>query len=194
MQAFWRPSYALATFAVLGIVSASVLAQMRQAPAPGGPASVAVFERTVTLLKPRDYREWILLGESPAHDTTAAKGTVDRPGAHRVYSDPNGHRAFATTGAFAEGTVMIWERARGASDRDSHPHGQALLLASVKDSARFENGWGFFDFTGGLGRLEAAAEPAPASKGCRTCHLEEADTDSVFTQFYAELRPARQHS
>jgi hypothetical protein len=59
---------------------------------------------------------------------------------------------------------------------------------SVKDSSRFDGGWGFYDFTqpGGQPRPEAAV--LPQSAGCLSCHRDEAETDHVFTQFYPALR------
>ena len=59
---------------------------------------------------------------------------------------------------------------------------------SVKDSSRFEDGWGYFDFTEGTGNLKADAEPLPNNAGCLSCHREKAATDHVFTQFYPVLR------
>jgi hypothetical protein len=67
-----------------------------------------------------------------------------------------------------------------------------VLLASVKDGARFDGGWGFFDFTAGDGGITVKAQPSADSAGCRTCHVEEAETDSVFTQLYSALRTRQQ--
>ncbi len=175
MLAFRRPAYALATFAVLGVVSVSALAQMRQATVPDVRVATAVFEGTDTLVRPDHYRAWVLVDAFMESLHRGGHGAADRASGHRVYIDPEGYRAYVKTGAFPEGTTMIWESAPG-------------LLASVKDSTRFEGGWGFFDFTAGAGNARTKAEPAAESSGCRTCHLEEAETDSVFTQFYSALR------
>jgi hypothetical protein len=61
------------------------------------------------------------------------------------------------------------------------------LEASVKDSSRFEGGWGYFGFTGSDGRLKDRAEAFPEAS-CRSCHELKAATDHVFTQFYPVLR------
>jgi hypothetical protein len=191
---FRRHAYAVAACAILVVVSASVLAQIRHAPASRTTSSAAVFEGRDTLLRPAGYRDWILVNE-PAELHPAGRDDVrtEPARAHRVYIDPDGYRAYATTGTFAEGTVMIWESERGESGAARHPYSRSpALLVSVKDTSRFDDGWGFFDFVGQQGRVRSKAGPSPESSGCRTCHLEEAATDSVFVQFYSTLRTARQ--
>jgi len=86
--------------------------------------------------------------------------------------------------------VMVWEgvAASGAPPGDAPHRRSAVLLASVKDSVRFDGGWGFFDFTGADGRVAATADAQPESSGCRTCHRRDGATDHVFTQFYPGLR------
>jgi hypothetical protein len=184
----------VAVCAIVGIVSASVLAQMRQAPASDVKNSTAVFEATDPLLRPDDYREWILVSDDSERRPVEGEGVrVELTPARRVYINPEGYRAYMKTGVFSEGTVMIWESVRADADATRHPHPQSpALLASVKDSTRFDGGWGFFDFTGQDGRVISKAQPNAESSRCRTCHLEEAETDSVFTQFYSALRSARQ--
>lgn len=186
-MALRRHAYAVAACAIAAIVSASVLAQVHQAPASSTGTPAAVFEGSDTLLRPSDYRDWILVGE-PARAQLGGESAR----AQRVYIDPEGYRAYAATGLFAEGTVMIWESRRVASGPSGHPHGRSpALLVSVKDSSRFDGGWGFFDFVGLQGHERSKAAPSPESSGCRTCHLEEAALDSVFVQFYSALRTAR---
>ncbi len=191
MLGFGLRSYAFAAVALLAIVSVSVLAQMRQtAPAM---VSAAVFEGGNTLLRPDSYREWILLAPS----STAHRPGVDpatsatRTPSHRVYINPLGYREYERAGRFPDGTLMIWESVSGAPDTAPHAHKESVLLASVKDSTRFDGGWGFFDFTGLDGTVMARAQALPESSGCGTCHRQDAETDHVFTQFYPVLQSAR---
>jgi hypothetical protein len=190
MLGFGLRSYALAAVALVGMVSVSVLAQMRQT-APAMSASAAVFERGNTLLRPEGYRDWILV----APFTTSHRSGVDpdtravRTSSHRVYINPAGYREYEKTGKFPEGTLMIWESVRGGPDT-LHPHKESALLASVKDSTRFDGGWGFFDFTALDGAVTARAQAVPESRGCRTCHRQHAETEHVFTQFYPVLQSA----
>ena len=54
---------------------------------------------------------------------------------------------------------------------------------ALKDTARFPEGWAYFDF--GDGRPTARPQ---ASGRCESCHRQHAETDHVFTQFYSGLR------
>jgi hypothetical protein len=192
-----RQSYAVAVSALLGIASVSVFAHMRHPAAVATPAT-AVFEDQ-ELRRPDGYRDWILIGGSAATHSKAA-GTVPAP-AHRVYINPSGYREYARTGNFPEGTEMVWESVGEAVGKPighatqafvgTHG-GSAVLLASVKDSTRFDGGWGFFDFSGAGGAMRSTAQALPESSGCRTCHRQDAETDNVFTQFYPGLRSAAQ--
>ena len=57
---------------------------------------------------------------------------------------------------------------------------------ALKDSARFDGGWAYFDFSGG----KTTAKPF-AKQQCSSCHAEHAADDNVFTQFYPVLRRAK---
>jgi hypothetical protein len=192
MLGFGLRSYAFAAVALLGIVSVSVLAQMRHT-TPAMRASAAVFERGNALLRPEGYRDWILVAPSsmPHRSGVDPAASALRTPTHRVYINPVGYREYEETGRFPEGTLMIWESVRGGPDTAPHPHKESALLASVKDSARFDGGWGFFDFTGLDGTVTARAQAVPESSGCGTCHRQDAETDHVFTQFYPVLQSGR---
>jgi hypothetical protein len=191
---FRRRSYALAAFALVGIVSVSVLAQMRHT-APNTTESVAVFEGRDTLFRPEGYRDWINVGPSARlHRSGVDRGVASatRTTPPSVYINPSGYREYTKTGRFPEGTVMIWESIHREPVTADRPHKESpVLLASVKDSTRFDGGWGFFDFTGLEGSMTSKAQALPESSGCRACHQRDAETDLVFTQFYPALQSAR---
>jgi hypothetical protein len=197
MLGFRRRSYALAAFALAGIASVSVLAQMRHT-APNTKQSVAVFEGSDTLFRPEGYRDWIFLGPSAGPhrsgvDHGAASAT--RTATPSVYISRSGYREYAKTGRFPEGTVMIWESVNGEPETADRPRKESpVLLASVKDSTRFDGGWAFFDFTGLEGSTTSKAKAIPESSGCGACHRRDAETDLVFTQFYPVLQTARRAS
>jgi hypothetical protein len=194
---FRRRSYALAALGLFGLVSVSMLAHMRNATTSHN-ESQALFEGREILRRPEGYQGWILIGgpEGPRRsgvDDDSASTTTPRP-ARNVYINPSGYREYVKTGKFPEGTLMVWESANREADT-ANPHTQtAVLLASVKDSARFDGGWGFFDFTGIDGTVTSKAQALPESSGCRACHRQHAETDHVFTQFYPVLRSARLES
>jgi hypothetical protein len=187
-------AYALAASVLLGIVSVSVLAHMR--PAPDTRQAVAIFEGRNTLVRPGGYRDWVVVGSangphgSRTHlDEGDARATRE-PG-HRVYIDPSAYREYAKTGSFPEGTLMVWEAIDQPEAADRPRTAPPALLASVKDSTRFDGGWGFFDFTAPDDTPATRARALPESSGCRACHQQDAETDHVFTQFYPVLRSAR---
>jgi hypothetical protein len=74
-----RPSYGLAALLLLGMVSVTVLAQIR-------PSAHDTFPW------PEGYRQWTQL-----------------PSADRVYINPPSYREYTKTGIFPEGTVFVWE-------------------------------------------------------------------------------------
>ena len=81
-------------------------------------------------------------------------------------------RQYAKTERFPEGTVLVWEPAdpeRAAPRRGPHATSSTLLV-SLKDSTKFEGGWGFCDFSGAGGAPPTKARALPESRGCRTCH------------------------
>jgi hypothetical protein len=151
---FQRHSYAMAAVTLICLASAAVLAQIRNSP-PQSKPSAPVFEGRDTLVRPEGYRDWILVGRSD-----------------RVFMNPTAYREYANTGKFPEGTLMVWEPARDARKANA-AHKQSVLLASVKDSSRFDGGWGFFDFTGLEQTVAAKAKALPESGGCRTCHRQD---------------------
>ena len=158
---FQRHSYAMAAVTLICLASAAVLAQIRNSPPE---ASVPVYEGRDTLLRPEGYRDWILVRRP---------GRSQRTPVERVFMNPTAYREYAKTGKFPEGTLMLWEPVRDVQQARA-PHQQSALLASVKDSSRFDGGWGFFDFTGLDGTVTTKAKALPESSGCRTCHRQDA--------------------
>jgi hypothetical protein len=161
------------------------------------------FESQHTLLRPSGYREWVFVGSSlglryatnPDEDrANQLRGPASQV-YHNVYINPDGYRAFAKTGQFPDGTVMILELANSELKREPGLQGSYQkdfvgLEASVKDSKRFAEGWAYFSFDAPEGKLKDKAQPLPKNT-CWTCHHQKAATDFVFTQFYPVLRAAR---
>ena len=168
-----RPSFGMAALLLLGILSVSMLAQMRPVTHGGVPPAD-------TLLRPEGYREWMLV---------SGVGAADASG-DRVYMSPSSYRDYAKTGTFPDGTVLVWEPASSQQPvARGGPHAtSSTLLVSVKDTSKFEGGWGFYDFSGTGGANPRTARALPESSGCRTCHRQSAANDHVFTRFYPGLR------
>ncbi len=114
----------------------------------------------------------------------------DGPGAfHRVYMNPSAYETFKRTGTFPEGTTFVLE-IHESSEKTSIARGgffegkRIALEASVKDSKRFRSGWAYFGFENGA---LASATPNDDSQ-CHSCHVKHGKIDSVFVQFYPNLR------
>ena len=168
-----RPSFGMAALLLLGILSVSMLAQMRPVTHGGVPPAD-------TLLRPEGYREWMLVS-----GVGAAGASGDR-----VYMSPSSYRDYVKTGTFPDGTVLVWEPASPEQPvARGGPHAtSSTLLVSVKDTSKFEGGWGFYDFSGTGGANPRTARALPESSGCRTCHRQSAANDHVFTRFSPGLR------
>jgi hypothetical protein len=114
---------------------------------------------------------------------------------HNVYINPSAYREYARSGKFPDGTVMVLEMFSAETKKDPGLQGSfqkdsMALEMSVKDSSRFDGGWGFYSFTDEAGKAKSQAEALPQTAGCLSCHREKAATDHVFTQFYPTLRDA----
>jgi len=126
---------------------------------------LAQIQHPITMARPDGYRSWVLVG------STQSEGSV-----HNIYISPTAYQQFVKSRSFPEGTVMVLEGMR--------PGGTELTAfqVSVKDSSRFDGGWGYFDFG------DKSTVRAGSNGGCRSCHEERANTDHVFTQFYPVLK------
>src|SRR5262245_61860317 len=181
--------YAIVGSLGVAIVSASLLAQIQHS---GYRAKVgaAMFVGNDNLLCPPSYREWVFVGCSIG---TGHAQNQSSEAYHNVYIDPIAYREYQRSGKFPDGTVMVLESLSAGTKLDPDSRGSyqedvIALQASVKDSSRFDGSWGFYDFTGSVGKLKPQAEPLPQTAGCLACHREKAATDHVFTQFYPVLR------
>jgi hypothetical protein len=143
------------------------------------------------LLLPANYREWVFVGSSLglSYDTAAA----DHEMFHETLMEPTAYRHFVKTGEFREGTMLVLmlhgidsgvlpgRRGRFAGEL----HGVEM---AVKDKARVETGWAYYNFGGMGGRTNEAAQPE--GSGCASCHKAHAARDNVFIQFYPLLADA----
>jgi hypothetical protein len=116
---------------------------------------------------------------------------------HNVYIKPEAYREFSKTGKFPEGTVLAMEMVSKETKKEPALQGSFEsdflgLEIAVKDSARFQGGWAYYNFSNGMSAsYRAKADPFPVSAGCVACHKQHAETDNVFTQFYPVLRAAK---
>jgi hypothetical protein len=122
-------------------------------------------------------------------------GQDEGPGLiHRVYVQPEAADYFKEHGAFPTDTMFVlelYEPARNAmpARRGFYEGARVGIEASVRDPARFEGGWAYFDFENGARQFARPLPGGPSSTGtCFACHRDHAARDNVFTQFYPALR------
>ena len=160
------------------------------------PTKAAVqFEGKDTLLRPDGYREWVFVGSSLGLRYDEGQKQSDQLEYKNVYIDPASYRAYKETGVFPEGTVLVLETATGEEKKEPGLRGSfqkefSGLSAAVKDKDRFPDGWAYFSFSDGPGKLKDKAQPAKKA-ACYDCHRRKGAEDNVFTQFYGLLADAR---
>jgi hypothetical protein len=177
-----------------GVLGASLLALMTGASAfTAGPK----YDGKGDLFLPDDLYEWILVGSSIGlgyNEDAQAAAPGEAPGMfHNVLMEPASYRHYAETGEFEEGTMlalMMYTPGEQAPPREGGFYEDRFVAMeiSVKDSARFEDGWGFTNFVIEDEIPSETGAAIPAGNRCFQCHTEHAATDHVFTQFYPAIR------
>lgn len=202
---------AIAAFCVQGVQSDEPQRTQKSAPGakPGKQSSTAPQYNDKGELKlPPDFETWVFVGanmgleyrEAAANDAPADKEAgkqVKVGNFHNVYINPEAYAHYTKTGTFPEPTILvldIYETERGEPksvvSEGLFPGQHKDVAVAVKNSARPDGSktdWAYYDFP--AGQTTARAFP---NKACYDCHLEHADEDNVWTQFYPTLRKHRQ--
>ena len=141
------------------------------------------------MIRPEGYDRWPIVGASLGL-SYAESPEGSGPGAfHRVYMNPSAYQTFKRARTFPEGTTFVLElyeaNEKTSIARRGHFEGRRIAVeASVKDGSRFKPGWAYFGFENGA-LAKASAFP---DDRCHSCHVKHAEIDSVFVQFYPNLR------
>jgi hypothetical protein len=142
------------------------------------------------IIPPMDYREWVFLssGLDMSYNKKAIASAT--PVFDNVFVNPEAYRVFRQTGTWPDKTQFVLE-VRGSSAKGSinqRGHFQSTDVMGfemhVKDVARFDGGWAFFDVDG-----NTPASKIPMTETCYACHREHAAVDTTFVQFYPTLLP-----
>lgn len=166
-----------------------------ESPGPASAEAVPVYDETGALLRPERWEEWVLVGTSMGlsyseGNPPASRGPDDPPGMfHNVLMPGWAHESYRETGTFPDRTMLalaIYDVGTRAPPRERgfYQGDLVALELHVKDTERFDEGWGFFNF----GTEGDRAEVIPSEASCYSCHAEHAARDDVFTQFYPLLR------
>jgi hypothetical protein len=166
---------------VSGVVSSAPSAQPVAATGP-------TYTADGRLEFPKDYRKWVYL--SAGFDMSYLPVPV-RPMSTfgNVFVNPEAHDAFLASGTWPDKTVLVLEVRRAEPNASINRNGRsqgAILHTEIhlKDTARFDGGWGFFRFAD-----ETPAAVIPRTANCYSCHEEHAAADTTFVQFYPTLLP-----
>jgi len=157
------------------------------APAPGQPQ----YDADGRMIFPADYREWVFLSSGLDMSYTAGPAMAGADMFGNTFVPLAAYRAFLATGVWPDKTVIILENRGGTSQGSINKHGLFQTTdymgaeAHVKDTARFNGGWGFF----GFGPDGQPAREIPHQAACYACHEQHAAADTTFVQFYPTLLP-----
>jgi|SRR6185437_6534299 len=137
---------------------------------------------------PANYREWVFLSSGLDMSYSERSDASGHSMFDNVFAEPMAYREFVRTGTWPDGAELVLE-SRGAAEKGSiNRHGKFQtgdlmgVEVHIKDTKRFQGGWGFFSFQG--------VEPAtmiPLSESCYSCHQQHAAVDTTFVQFYPTL-------
>jgi Cytochrome P460 len=162
--------------------------------APPRGMTVPSYTEDGALRRPEGYEKWMFLGASLGL-SYAENTSREPPGQfHNVYIQPEAFEHYRRTGRFPEKTMLALAlhepRQKESINRDGYFQGnlEALEIA-LKDSAQHPESWGYYDFGGGEDLKETSTPFAQDT--CYSCHLENAEDDNVFVQFYPVMQRIR---
>jgi hypothetical protein len=175
---------------VLMVLSALVLALAATPPAgksnPDGPNAPS-YTADGKLKFPANYREWVYLTSGIDMSYRPMEG-MGHSMFDNVFVNPEAYKAFVETGTWPDKTVLVLEVRKAGSKASINKNGHYQTgevmgrEVHVKDKARFEGGWAFFDADNGVtGNL------LPKEMECYSCHTQHAAVDTTFVQFYPTL-------
>ncbi|MEB6587988.1 MULTISPECIES: cytochrome P460 family protein [Pseudomonas] len=152
------------------------------------------------LIQPKDFRQWVFIG-APLTPNGLNNGKAGFPEFHNVYVEPAAFEHYRKTGVWPEGTMMVkelhlTEKGQLSDGSRVEPSGRGYfpgggpsgLDVSVKDSKRFAKtkNWGFFNFGHHAPPFAAVSTEAP-KEACAGCHIDNAQEDMVYVQFYKPI-------
>ncbi|MGJ5818806.1 cytochrome P460 family protein [Paludibaculum fermentans] len=142
------------------------------------------------LLFPADYREWTYLssGLGMTYGPAAAQA-LESPMFDNVFVNPSAYAAFKQTGKWPDSTIFVLEIRYSVSQGSINKGGfyqsdVVAIEAAVKDTARFEKGWGYFNFAGGLRPFLTSTKVLDRKASCYGCHEPNGAVENSFSQFY----------
>ncbi len=209
------PSVVLGALVVLGYAAARLWSDgeiraadpKSAADAPTRKSNGPQYNDKGELKLPADFYTWVFVGsnlgieyrEAGAPDAAPEKN-AEKPDKlrnfHNIYIHPEAYEQYAKSGKFPEKTVLVLDMYKAEAGEPKSvvsdgrfPGKQTGVAVAVKNSARPDGGksdWAYYEFA-----LDQPAAKAFPNKACYDCHLQHADDDNVWVQFYPTLRRLR---
>jgi hypothetical protein len=176
------------TLGLVLLAGAGGLAFGRAEPAPAPDPAHLRYTPDGRAIVPSNYRDWPFLSAGLDMNYSDPSAGMDHHTFDNVFVDPDSLAAFRATGRWPDGTVLVKEDRGGVTKGSINKSGQFQgedvmgLELHVKDSRRFEGGWGFFLFS-----KDSPAQKIPTTAQCYACHQAHGAVDSTFVQFYPTL-------
>jgi hypothetical protein len=158
------------------------------------------------LKRPTDYQTWVFVGSNiglqyrkdAAKEPEKARRQEKEIGDfHNVYINTEAYEHFARTGKFPDKTMLVMdvyeakEREPGnIVSKGLFPGNRLHVEAAVKNTKRPDGSktdWAYYSFAPNQATARAFPDAA-----CYQCHLDHAENDNVWVQFYPTLRMHKQ--
>ncbi len=155
----------------------------------GRKLDVARFDADGNLVVPDNLDEWVFIGSSLGMGYSQANFDPGSPGMFQVARmEPAAYRAFKETGKFADGTMIALHFYGSQNELSINRAGfvmDDLHFAEIhyKDSARFPDGFNFYNVDNG----DRVAAEIALPNDCVECHKRDGAYEGVFVQFYPPL-------
>ncbi|EFO28867.1 chain A, Cytochrome P460 [Roseibium sp. TrichSKD4] len=191
----------IAATALAAVVTLGAAVTAQESQNTYGVSIVPEWNEKGELIRPKGFRHtWVFLG-SPFTPNALNGGEAGFPEYHNVYVQPDAFHAYRATGKWPEGTMFLkelqltdkpGEEEDGSryevSGRGYFPGAVNGIDIAVKDSKRFADtqNWGYFNFGHHAPPYKASAPAAPA-EACAQCHIDNADEDMVYVDFYKPI-------
>jgi hypothetical protein len=176
----------LVAFCALAMALAAVTPQA-SSPIESG-ANSPMYTSDGNLKFPAQYREWVYLSSGVDMSYSPNAMGMDHSMFDNVFVNPEAYKAFLMTGTWPDKTMLVPEARKAGTKASINKNGHYQtgevmgLEVHVKDEARFQGKWAFFNAEDGMtGKL------LPKEMECYSCHEQHGAVDTTFVQFYPTL-------
>jgi len=175
---------------------------------PVARSTVPQYNDQGELMLPADFQTWVFVGANMGleyRDAAAKEAPPEKEAGkevkvgnfHNVYINPEAYEHYRKTRTFPEQTILVLDiyhaeqgDPKSIVSEGLFPGRHKEIAVAVKNSARPDGSktdWAYYDFP-----PDQSTARAFPDKACYDCHLQHADEDNVWTQFYPILRKHRQ--